>query len=204
MFELITNMEFLWTKDKRSSEYIDYFAAVKVSHSVVFNEWDQMLSGNIKWLHTYEQLVKNNETSTEYLIEGHRKFLVENWSGAMLSYNKSLCFAEPCSVNETVAYVNRAECFFKMGLYTKSYIDIILAIKRKHSARVTMRLKRLRAKCLKYLSLGLDIECPTPKLSFRPNENFPCLANVLEIRENDEFGRHIVAKCDIDAGKEVR
>lgn len=41
------------------------------------------------------------------------------------------------------------------------------------------------------------------KLSFEADEKFPCMANVLAIKENEKFGKHIVAECDIDVGNVV-
>lgn len=41
------------------------------------------------------------------------------------------------------------------------------------------------------------------KLSFNADEKFRCMANVLTIKHNEEFGKHIVAKCDIDVGNVV-
>lgn len=195
-------MENLWKKNA-NSEYVDFFTTVKASHGDVFNDWDQLLNINLKWLHKRERFAKSNEMSTEYLMEGHRKFQVENWSSAMLSYNKSLCYAVPGSVYESLAYANRAECYLKMEMYKKALIDVKLALKFEHSTRALQRLKRLHIQCLKLLQLGFGIEAPKPKLSFDPDTNFPCLADVLEIQENDKFGRHIVAKCDIDAGNQV-
>lgn len=38
---------------------------------------------------------------------------------------------------------------------------------------------------------------------FMPNTNFHSLANVLEVRQNSTFGRHIVATCDIAVGQTI-
>lgn len=51
-------------------------------------------------------------------------------------------------------------------------------------------------------NLDLDVQLsPEVQLNFGAHEQFSCLANVLEIRENAKFGRHIVAKMDIDVGQ---
>lgn len=42
-----------------------------------------------------------------------------------------------------------------------------------------------------------------PKLSFEPHAQFPDIANVLEIKHDEHFGRHIVAKCNIEVGKVI-
>lgn len=195
-------MDNLWKKDA-NFEYIDFIATMRENKNISdsFDEWDRLLNGNVNWLNKSEKFAKNNETSAECREAGHRKFFVGNWSGAMISYNQSLCFAVPGSVTESLAYAHRAECFFKMEQWKKAYIDVNLALKWKHSTRITQRLKSLQAKCLRFLRLGFDADDPTPTLSFDADTKYPCMANVLEICENEKFGRHIVAKCDIDAGK---
>ncbi|XP_055295207.1 SET and MYND domain-containing protein DDB_G0273589-like [Sitodiplosis mosellana] len=42
-----------------------------------------------------------------------------------------------------------------------------------------------------------------PKLDYAANEHFPCLADVVKIQCDEEFGRHLVAKSDIPYGKVV-
>lgn len=42
-----------------------------------------------------------------------------------------------------------------------------------------------------------------PTLDFQADENFPGMANVLQMKWNKKFGRHFVAKTDIDPGKVV-
>lgn len=41
----------------------------------------------------------------------------------------------------------------------------------------------------------------SPKLSFKPHDQFPDIANVLEIKHDEQFGRHVVAKCNIEVGQ---
>lgn len=191
-------MEYLWKKD-RNGEYIDLF--VSVQKTELFLEWNELLRGNIRWLNECNRFAKSNEKSLQYLGDGHRKCMNGNLTGALVNYNQSLCFAEAESVYEGLAYAHRAKCFVQMKRYRKALTDIRLASKWSHSKRVTLQLKMLKKKCEESLKLGLQIEQPMPKMDFKPDANFMCMANVLEIRNNAEFGRHIVAKTDIDAGK---
>lgn len=47
-------------------------------------------------------------------------------------------------------------------------------------------------------------ETGAPKLDFPAANDFhPGMANVLEMKYNEKFGRHFVAKCDIDVGKVI-
>lgn len=40
-------------------------------------------------------------------------------------------------------------------------------------------------------------------LSFEANKDFPGMANVLSIQENERFGKHVIADCSIDVGQVV-
>ncbi|XP_031623772.1 uncharacterized protein LOC116341058 [Contarinia nasturtii] len=193
-------MEYLWKKEA-NGDYIDFFA--KVRDASMFGIWDNLLTENIQWLSDCEQFRKNNQTSLDYFDIGYRKYVVGNFSGALMSYNQSLCFAIPGSVNESLAYGNRSKCFIKMKLYREALTDIRLASRFQHSKRVSRRLNSQRIECEKQLMLGLQIVNGTPKLDYPSDCNFSGMANVLEIRNNNEFGRHIVAKCNIDAGKVI-
>lgn len=41
------------------------------------------------------------------------------------------------------------------------------------------------------------------KLSYEANESYPCLTVVVEIKYNDEFGRHLIAESHIPVEKIV-
>lgn len=41
------------------------------------------------------------------------------------------------------------------------------------------------------------------KLSFGPNEKYPCMADVLDVQKNSKFRRYISAKKDIAVGQAV-
>lgn len=51
--------------------------------------------------------------------------------------------------------------------------------------------------CLKLMKVSENKN----QLSYEVDDNFQGMTNVLELRSDKKFGRHIVAKCDIPAGK---
>lgn len=119
-------MDYLWKKQLSNGEYINFFEAIHNKYDNDFDRWDKLLSGNLKWLNTYEMMTKSNEKSLDKLRVGHRKFLIRNFKGAIVSYNQSLCYANVGSVNESLAYLNRAECFFEMAMYRQALIQSVL------------------------------------------------------------------------------
>lgn len=60
-------------------------------------------------------------------IEGNKKFIEGAWAAAFDLYNESLYFANPGSVHISLAYANRAWCFYKLKRYDQCLDDIELA-----------------------------------------------------------------------------
>lgn len=55
--------------------------------------------------------------------------------------------------------------------------------------------------CMKLWRTSVKINAP--QLDFQADEKFPGMANVLQMVADEKFGRHFIAKCDIDVGKIV-
>lgn len=147
---------------------------------------------------------KSKQVSTDLRGLGNEQFKKKCWRKAMEFYNESLRFAEEGSENISLAYANRSACFLHLQKYEKCFKDIDLAKTTNYPKRLTHKLEQRETLCVEQMEKAPenqeDIE---PKLSFDSDINFPCMANVLEIRRNAQFGRHIVAKCDIDVGQTV-
>lgn len=120
----------------------------------------------------------------------------------MEMYTGALCYAEINTENESMAIVNRANCFFNMKIYDRVLADIKLAFKTNCSPEIIVKLKKLQADCGKILKSN-PIDVTEPKPTFTHDRNFPCLGNTLTITSNNQFGRHLIAKCDIDIGQVV-
>ncbi|XP_037049522.1 SET domain-containing protein DDB_G0283443-like [Bradysia coprophila] len=182
-------MERLWHKesDAVGATYVDLFKSVP--KSIINN----VPSSN--------RCCKNNETSTALRTEGNKKFLAEKWEDAMQYYNWSLCFAENESENVGLAYANRSACFFHMKMHDKVIVDVELAKRSNVPDRLLPKLQQRKRDSENVKKIQSRQFEWTPKLSYPANENWPCMSDVVEVRRNVEFGRHMVAKCDIPAGK---
>ncbi|XP_055297732.1 SET and MYND domain-containing protein 4-like [Sitodiplosis mosellana] len=146
---------------------------------------------------------KSNARAKKFRFDGNEKVKTEDWHEAMYLYNKCLCNAEPYSENISLAYANRALCFLKLNMYKKCLIDINSAIQANYPDRLMSKLMTRRAFCLNKIKEEEQIESKEVKLDFPEDKLFPGMANVLKIECNPEFGRHVVATCDIDVGKVV-
>ncbi|XP_031637912.1 SET and MYND domain-containing protein 4-like [Contarinia nasturtii] len=219
----------MWKKesDNASALFVDLFACEKYDDGKMFEEWDRKIR-NSDWEHNYPYMkraaVKSDKTSDFYLAQGdsYRKCCFDanarvkpGLYATIQLYNQCLCFAEIGSKNVGFAYANRAICFLHCGKHSECFKDIELAIAANHPPELLPDLMKLKQECegnLEKFKKMNNRSCHTqsygkrvidPQLSFSPHEKFPCMANVLEIQENEEFGRHVVATCDIAVGQTV-
>lgn len=189
-------MENLWKKEKIQSriQYVDLFAELK-KKKVTFLTFDAECRNRNK------SHKKSNEQSIHYRRCGDDEFRLEKWSNAMDLYNQSLCLAENESENIGMAYAQRSACFFHLQKYNEALIDIELAKSANVSDDLMCELNQRKNECQNLIAKkSLENH---PKLSYEADANFPSLANVLELKQNEEFGRYFVAKCDIPIGKIV-
>lgn len=188
-------MENLWVKESSSAGnvYVNLFASMP-KEKWIGKEWENR--------HLYRS-VKDNQHSTELRMKANMKFRMNEISEAMNLYNRSLCFAELKSENIALAYANRSACFFELKMYQETLIDIEMAKDAKIPERLLPKLDERKQQCAKLMAV-MEVARQNPiKLSYEASQQYPCMANVLEIKENAEFGRHLVAKCDIPAGRVV-
>lgn len=187
----------LWGKEsgQSGSIYVNLFASVpEKSENRVDNEW--------KNPNLYRSL-KDNQYSTELRMKAHSQFRAGCWTEAMQLYNESLCFAEIDSENVALAYANRSACFFSIQKYKNALIDIELAKHANVGVRFLSKLNERKLLCEKLMN-SVEKPCKAPmKLNFQPNESYPCLSNVVKLKYNNEFGRHLVANCNIETGQTI-
>lgn len=194
-------MQNLWkiTNDIASNaNYVDIFEISREKFGKCFAEWNDYIVAHANQLQINGSMRKCNQRAENLLFCGNRHFQNNNYRAAMQKYNECLCYAGLGSLWESLAYKHRAACFMKMDLYARALTDIHCAFKYKHTGRLLLQLRTLLAECQKMMTSIELIGYSKPQLNFPSNKDFPCLADVLEIRENQEFGRHIVAKRDIE------
>lgn len=149
---------------------------------------------------------KNSFLSNIKIGRAEKKAKENQWMGCMKHCNSTLRWAETDSKDIYAAYALRSQCFFAMGMYGKCLVDIDMAMKgysSNENGDEIIALKTIRKNCEEKLGSEGEMEPAEIKLSFEADPNYPCMANCLEIRENEEFGRHMVAKCDIAVGQTV-
>lgn len=195
----------LWKKEsaKADASFVDLFKNNLPQAKI--NAWNRKIaSGDWKSEVLFDAKMiagKNNQNSSKLRAMGNAHFEQGTWYVAMEFYSKSLCFAVPGTQNESLAYANRATCFLRLNRFDECLRDIDLATKANYPNMP--KLMRRKADCEKAMKIIDQRKTTEAKLDFPPNEQFPCMANVLEVQQNAEFGRHIVAKDDIDVGQTI-
>lgn len=192
--------ELLWKKESTESNafFVDIFNGVR----------SMDIYGTIHRANTKQKFVslpkKDNELALKYRQEGNEFYIVMNYKKAIEMYNKSLCYVEADSEHASFAFGNRSLCYFEMEMYAESLIDIQLAKDAKYPERLMQKLDNRKTVCLEKLELKNPRETLNlPKLSFDADSQIPNIANILKIKQDDQYGRHVVTENDIDVGETV-
>lgn len=175
----------LWAKEVNSTIYVDIIKNKKYSSDFV--------SLNSK---------KNNTLSELARSQGNQKYSHDDIKGAMVLYNKSICFAKIDSENLSLAYANRSMCFLKMDLYEKCLADIRLAEKRNCPENTLKKLQSRKAKCMQMLSFNAQ-PIPDESTNFETNNLVPYMSSALKIEQSQQYGRMVTCVRDIDIGETV-
>lgn len=189
----------LWQKESPASKdafYVNLFVAAKAKNPKIFQDvldMDKLLDT----CGTY----KCNESAQNYREEGNSYYRSQQWNNAIDKYNRSLAFVKNNSKLFSLAYANRSSCFFQLKMYDKCLIDIELAKNEAYPHKLMPKLNKRKADCLRLIAENISSE--KNKLSYEPHTDYPGLANILEMRSNAKFGRHIVTTENVEVGKTV-
>lgn len=192
----------LWKKEsnKKNALYVDFFKLKGYSklngfYSVIQKHYDERVESTH---------AKSDQLSLEKRKEGNKLFGGREWAAAMEKYNDSLCYAKIRSKNISLAYGNRSACFFNMKRYNECLVDIQLAKDAGYPQDLMHKLDTRKENCLKRIKDGDQlIDDFGLKMNFEPHKKFPCMANVLDITQNDSGHFVAVAQTDIDVGQTI-
>lgn len=195
-------MQVLWTKENRAENliFVDPFTVIGIEYENEMRQWQDHLN-ELKSTDVSERSQKCNRIADELMHHGHAEFSNHNWSGALNFYSRALCFAKVGSIFEGIAYGNRGTCFFQMGMFRKALKDFDSATNTNCPDQFLAQIQGYRIECQKLAKQRNQHSKRTPKMKLPVDKKIPCMANVLEIKGNKEFGRYIAAKKDIDIGQ---
>lgn len=148
-------------------------------------------------------------SSMDQLLKSDEKAIVLRQTGnmilgqgmhhlALLSFNRSLCFATS-QQNLALTYANRSAVYLQLKLRQQSLNNIRLA--REHGYPNAPKLDYRQAKCLELLPQVPPLSSfEHVQLSGRQNEKFPFVINEVEVQTDEQFGRKVIATAPLKVG----
>lgn len=184
----------LWVKETTPNPlYVDIFEQLR--NSPVYR--DAIVE------HVEYDSAKDDEFAIKYRKAGNDQMKQNNMPKAMELYNQSLCFAVNGLDQLCLAYANRSICFLHFKMYDECLVDIELAKMSNYPEHLLPKLEQRKNDCMTLMIGAVRQQPLQPSLSFDADDRIPCMANVLKIEENEEFGRHFIAQCDIKEDRVV-
>lgn len=157
----------------------------------------------------FQKEQKKSATKSEFYREkGNQRYAERKLIPALEYYNKSICFAPQHSEQLAKGYANRSAVYFSIKMYELSLKNIKLARETGYPKNLVPKLDEREVNCLCELKKletipKNEFHGQKPKLSYPPHENVPFIVNCLELKVNEKYGRHIVAKSDLKVGDVV-
>jgi SET and MYND domain-containing protein 4 len=147
---------------------------------------------------------KSNEQAQVFLSEGAELLAQQKFFDALVALNKNLCVAEPGSIEMSATFETRAEVFLSVGQFEKCQKNLQAAMEHGCSGERLQALKNSEEKCKRLMttadSSSIDELCNFVSMKLPRNKKIPFIADCLELREDDKFGRFIVTNRDLSPG----
>jgi SET and MYND domain-containing protein 4 len=151
---------------------------------------------------------KSNEQAQVFLSEGAELLAQQKFFDALVALNKSLCVAEPGSIEMSATFETRAEVFLSVGQFEKCQKNLQAAMEHGCSGERLQALKNSEEKCKRLMttadSSSIDELRNFVSMKLPRNKKIPFIADCLELREDDKFGRFIVTNRDLSPGHRSR
>lgn len=149
---------------------------------------------------------KSEERSNELRAEGNKFYSQRKFFDALLKYNESLCFAPVANMSAGHSYANKSAVYLEMKLYEKCLNNIAKAKENNYPETNFELLNKREEKCKEMMKSSKE-KCSDPwslfKLSYPPHKNVPFIANCLEVKSSEKYGRFVVANRDLRVGDTV-
>jgi tetratricopeptide (TPR) repeat protein len=149
--------------------------------------------------------MQSNKTATQLRNVGNEFYKQRKFYEALIWYNKSLCHCElgnPNSLDMALTYSNRSVVYLELCLFDKCLENVELARSYKYPHEPKLKERAKKCKNLKKKSSSDPENDPENffKLSYLANEKIPSIVNCLGIRQNAQFGRHVITNRDLNPG----
>ena len=143
---------------------------------------------------------KSNEKANAFRVEGNKQYAEKKFFDALISYNKSLCYAESDTETVGLAYANRSAVYFECQLYERCLNNIKFAKDNKYPEKNFEVLNKREEKCKQQKKFPETSPWDIFKLSYKPHKKVPYIAECLELQSSKSFGRYITTNRDLKVG----
>lgn len=154
------------------------------------------------------KVTKTENVSTHYRNLGNQCFQSKADYTAWQYYNLSLMHAPIASESYCLALANRSAVFFSLKNFKECIGDIKQVLSLNYPAKLKDKLLKRQASCEESLNVDQSaIEVDHPgiieilTLQGPIDARYPCASSKLEVVFNDQMGRHVIAKEDINVGE---
>lgn len=170
------------------------------------------LLNEYKLLESYGKLKspKNDMIAAACRDKGNKSYTNKEFIDAIVHYNQSLCLAESNAIL-ALAYANRSAVCFEIQMYSACLTNIELSKQHDYPQDKLDKLNKRAETCQQLINEGAESDesqqMPVGKnhlkLSYPPHSKLPFIANCLELKSDDNFGRYIVANKRLVPGDVV-
>lgn len=148
---------------------------------------------------------KSMELADVARTEGNNFHVERSFFDTLLQYNESLCHAVTGSEAIAMVYANRSAIYFEMKLFTKSIKNAQMARENGYPEKNLSILDKRIEKCEEQIkagneTLGDDNPFSFFKQTHGANKRLPFVANCLELKRSEKFGRFIITNRDLAVG----
>lgn len=191
----------LWRKESNSDIFIDLFG---IGSEIPLRKFEEEFQ-KTKSDPIYQ---KDSLFANELRELGKKSLQNGKYFEAMKHFNNALSLAETNSIELSLAYANRSECFFHLHMFEECLTDIELATQSDYPAPLLPKLEARAAACevsLKAQSKLVFSCVREPTLSFNEHEISNGVANCLKIARDYEHGNtsRVITTHDLEIGQTV-
>lgn len=158
------------------------------------------------------KVMKSSYASTHYRNLGNQCYQKEFFHEALQFYNMALCFAPPLTEDFALAMSNRTAVLIALKQYRACMIDVNLVLTIPYPDKIREKLVRRKKLCKEEYNRNPelaeeDVQEPdylkVLKLDGPRNDTYTSASAKLEVKYNSDFGRHVIAKEDIEVGEVI-
>lgn len=146
--------------------------------------------------------VRPGSLSKHFRDEGDKLFAAGKNIDALICYNKSLCHAEQGSSDACETFMKRSEVYFEARHYEACLVNIQHAKDHGHKGDDAVNHRESWCKQSSH-EKSKESTWDVFNLSHPRRQNLPFVADCLELKENERFGRHIVTSQSLRPGTVV-